>query len=623
MSLKSSPSFKKSPYSIQNLLKATNFWKENQFILREFKYFRRIAILAVIFTLLSAVFEGFGIGFLLTFLQNLTSPNTAPIETGISWIDIWILGVNSPAVERLYRISFLILLTTLIRIALSYFSSIYSQMAQFRLVYQLRLRLFEQFQSLSLSYFAKTRSGELINSVTNEIFGVMQVAGVLSFLFVRGTTLLVYLLSMLLLSWQLTLISCLLFTLLSVGISTLLGRVREASFATSIANGRYTSVVVEFINGIRTIHAFSAQSFERQRFCAANTEVLKASTTAVALQASVEPIAEGVATTILVLMLVLAFAVLIPAGQLQTASLLTFLFLLFRLMPVVKQLNGARANLSSSQGSITNLREVLRTDDKPYIQNGWREFQGLKQGIEFQSVAFGYDSTQLVLRNLSLTIECGKTTALVGASGAGKSTLVDLIPRFFDPVAGQILVDGVSLREFDTHSLRQKLAIVSQDTFIFNDTVHNNIAYALENISRDAVWQAAKLANAAEFIQELPEGLDTLLGDRGVRLSGGQRQRIAIARALLRDPEILILDEATSALDSVSERLIQDSIEKLSQGRTVIAIAHRLSTIVRADKVIVLDQGQIIEQGTYQELLAQRGKLWKYHQMQHELGQVS
>jgi ABC-type multidrug transport system fused ATPase/permease subunit len=210
-------------------------------------------------------------------------------------------------------------------------------------------------------------------------------------------------------------------------------------------------------------------------------------------------------------------------------------------------------------------------------------------------------------------------TALVGASGAGKTTLADLIPRFYDPTQGKVLIDGVDLRQFEINSLRRKLAVVSQDTFIFNTSIRNNIAYGTERASEAAIQEAARQANALEFIQETPEGFDTQLGDRGVRLSGGQRQRIAIARALLRNPEILILDEATSALDSVSEGLIQESLEKLSVGRTVIAIAHRLSTIAKADKVVVLEQGRIVEQGKYKELLERRGQLWKYHQMQHEV----
>jgi ABC-type multidrug transport system fused ATPase/permease subunit len=264
----------------------------------------------------------------------------------------------------------------------------------------------------------------------------------------------------------------------------------------------------------------------------------------------------------------------------------------------------------------------LRTDNKKYFKNGQTEFLGLKRSIDFISVDFGYDGDNLVLHDITLTIERGQMTALVGASGAGKTTLADLIPRFYDPTQGKVLIDGVELREFEINSLRRKMAVVSQDTFIFNTSVWNNIAYGTEGASEDEILEAARLANALEFIQEMPEEFETQLGDRGVRLSGGQRQRLAIARALLRNPEILILDEATSALDSVSERLIQESLEKLSVGRTVIAIAHRLSTIVRADKVVVLEQGRIVEQGGYQELLEQGGKLWKYHQMQHESSQT-
>ena len=239
------------------------------------------------------------------------------------------------------------------------------------------------------------------------------------------------------------------------------------------------------------------------------------------------------------------------------------------------------------------------------------------------AVNFGYESRQKVLQDITLTIEAGKTTALVGSSGAGKTTLSDLILRFYDPTNGEVLIDNVNLQKFRISSLRSKIAVVSQDTFIFNTSVRDNIAYPHQNITEEAILEAASQANALEFIQQLPEGFDTLLGDRGVRLSGGQRQRIAIARALLSQPDIFILDEATSALDSVTERLIQESLEKLCLGKTVVTIAHRLSTIIRADKVVVLEKGRIVEQGSYQELLQKRGKLWKYHQMQYEMGQVS
>ena len=607
---------------IRNLFKATKFWQENYIILREFKHFRRIAILALLFTFTAAAFEGFGVGFLLAFLQSLTDPQAAPIQTGIRWFDVWFLGINASTTERLYRVSGLILLVTLLRTGFTYLGQVYSEIANHNLADRLRKRLFEQLQAVSLRYFAKTRSGELVNSLTSEINQVCLAFGITAFLIIRGSTLIAYVISMLLLSWQLTLISVMLFSLLSAAITTLLGRVREASFEWTKAAGSYASIALEFINGIRTVQAFATQDFERERFYAASSRFKKAAIKGLAASASVEPLAEGGATAILVGILLLAFATLIPQRQLNSAVLLTFLFVLFRLMPIIRQMNGSRAQISSFQGPLSSVKELLRTDNKPYLVDGALQFTGLKRAIEFVSVDFGYEPNNLVLQNITLTIKKGTTTALVGASGAGKSTLADLIPRFYDPTSGQILIDGIDLREFEINSLRRRLAVVSQDTFIFNTSVRNNIAYGTENADEKAILQVAKLANALEFIQELPEGFDTQLGDRGVRLSGGQRQRIAIARALLRDPEILILDEATSALDSVSERLIQQSLEQLSQGRTVIAIAHRLSTIVRADKVVVLEAGRIVEQGRYNDLLEQRGKLWKYHQMQHELGQV-
>ena len=294
------------------------------------------------------------------------------------------------------------------------------------------------------------------------------------------------------------------------------------------------------------------------------------------------------------------------------------MFVLFRLVPLISQINQNRETLNSFHGSVSNIKELLRRDNKIYLTNGTIPFTQLKHRIEFVATDFGYNPDELVLKNINLIIVKGQTTALVGASGAGKTTLVDLITRFYDPVRGQVLIDGIDLRELEINSLRRQMGIVSQDTFIFNTSVRENIAYGLENIDESAIIEVARQANAWEFIQELPQGMETILGDRGVRLSGGQRQRIAIARAILRDPEILILDEATSALDSVTERLIQQSLDRLTQGRTVIAIAHRLSTIIQADKVVVIKEGSIVEEGSYAELIARKGELWKYHQMQFE-----
>lgn len=611
------------PAPIRSFVKATSFWKDNYLILREFKYFPKVAILAVVFAIGAAAFEGFGLGFLLAFLQSLVNPDLPPIKTGLEWFDFSILGIDKPANERLYRVSALILTATWIRVVFNYLGQVYTEMTQLRLVDRLRKRIFEQLQSLSLSYFSTSHSGELINTITGEISRLQQAFGLSAFIFTKGLTLLVYAIIIFQLSWQLSIIAIALFTLLAVGLSALNKRVREASFVVSTDNGKFTARAIEFINGIRTVQASATQDFERARYYRASNDVVHSSTKAILGLAVVRPLAEGAATTVLVSMIILALTIFVANGTLEIASLLTFLFTLFRLVPSIHEINGNRALLSSYGGSIDNVMRLLKTEDKQYLINGTQEFKGLKQAIEFRSVDFGYEIGSSVLNNVTLTIKKGQTTALVGSSGAGKTTLADLIPRFYDPVQGQVSYDGVDLREFDINTVRHRMAVVSQDTFIFNTSVFDNIAYGLPSVTPQQVEQAAIQANALEFILEMPEGFDTKLGDRGVRLSGGQRQRIAIARALLRNPEILILDEATSALDSVSERLIQESLEKLSVGRTVITIAHRLSTIAKANKVVVLEHGKIVEQGAYQELLLQGGKLWNYHKMQNELGQKS
>jgi subfamily B ATP-binding cassette protein MsbA len=611
------------PKFIRKLIKKTNFWQDNITILREFQHFRAIAIIALTCTLLAAIFEGTTVGFIASFLQVLTTPEKPPIQTGINWFDTNLLASQASPSARVYRLAIFILVTIWIRSFLSYLGLYYSRLAQSNLSDRLRKRVFEQLQSLSLSYYSSSRSGNLINSLTTEINQIKQAFNIFSNLINKSFSLIAYVISMFCLSWQLSLAAIMLYSLLSVALSTLIRRVRESSFAVPKANGNFASLAIQFINGIRTVKGSATENFERQRFYQASTKIIQVEDKVAAISASVQPIAEGAGSTILIIMVVVAFSLLISKGGLETGSLLTFMFVLFRMMPLVAQINTLRENLSRFQGSIHNIKELLKTTNKPYINNGYLKFIGLQEQIHFLLVDFGYEPDNLVLKDINLTIEKGQVTALVGGSGAGKSTLVDLIARFYDPNQGFVLLDGENLKDFDIASVRRKMAIVSQDTFIFNASVKENIAYGLEGISEEDICQAAKLAHAIEFIEELPEGLNTILGDRGVRLSGGQRQRIAIARALLRNPDILILDEATSALDSVTEQLIQESLEKLSEGRTVIAIAHRLSTIANADKVVVLERGRIVEQGSYQDLLNKQGKLWNYHQMQYELQSAS
>ncbi|MTJ55033.1 ABC transporter ATP-binding protein [Anabaena sp. UHCC 0253] len=605
--------------STVKILQSTSFWQNNRLILREFKHFRLVAILAVVFSVISASLEGFGLGFLLVFLQSLTTPGAEPVQTGIEWFDILILGINASANERLYRVSALIVITTCMRALFNYLGQLCIQFSEVSLVDNFRKRIFEQLEAQSLSYFGQKKSGELINTLTSEMERIRQIFGGIAFLTTRSFTLIVYSISLFILSWKLSIVSILLFSLLAVGLSTLNKQIRERSFAITTANDNFTSRTLEFVEGIRTIHAFSTQEFERKRYYQASEKIVDTWKRVYWISLVVKPLAESIATMILISMIIVA----IVTGLMKVSALLTFFFVLFRIIPMTQDLNGVVAFLSTQAGAVENIKNLLKPDDKIYFQNGKLKFPGLKRSIDLISVDFGYNPNQRILHDVTLSIEQGKMTALVGSSGAGKTTLADLIPRFHDATEGSIYIDEVDIRKFEINSLRRRIAVVSQDTFIFNTSVWKNIAYGTPKATESQIREAARLANALEFILEMPEGFNTQLGDRGIRLSGGQRQRIAIARALLRNPEILILDEATSALDSVSERLIQESLEKLSVGRTVIAIAHRLSTIAKADKIVVLEQGKIVEQGKYQELLELKGKLWQYHQMQYEIRPTS
>lgn len=609
----------------KNLIKRTKYWKANYFVLREFRYFWKITLLAVVLVVAAAIFEGFSVGIILTFLQSLTEPEAKPLQTGIEWFDVWLLGIRATETGRIYRISCLILVTTILRSGLAYVGQVYLCKAQMTLIDRLRKRIFSQLERFGLIYFSKTKAGDLTYRLTTEIEKFKQALDMIAILLVKGTTLLAYVISILLISWQLSVIALVVFSLLSSGVSNFIKRVREISFEESRAGQAFTAIALEFISGIRVVQAFGTQDFERKRFYEASQEVFDSAIRVAKFREATVPIVETSSIAVLVGIIIFAFATLIPSGKIQVASLLTFLFVLFRIIPILRQTNKARAKLGEFAGPVSSLSELLREDDKPYIKNGTLQFNGLNKGIELVYASFSYEpkSVRNVLNDVSFVIESGKTTALVGESGSGKSTLADLILRFYDPTSGEILIDGTDLRDLDVTSLRRKVAIVSQDTFIFNTSIRNNIAYGLDNVSEAKIIEAAQQANALEFILDSHDGFETQLGDRGVKLSGGQKQRLAIARALLRNPEILVLDEATSALDSVSEMLIQKAIEELSMGRTVITIAHRLSTIINADKIIVLNKGRVIEQGSYQELIRKKGEFWRYHQLQNRVSPVA
>ena len=580
-----------------------------------FRRYAGLIALTSICALFASLFEGLSIGLLIPFLQTLDDPGS--VGTGIEWLDHFLTGSGRSVVQQLYIICGFILLATLLRGVLGYAASVLATISRVRIVEDLRMRIIDQLKAVSLSFFSGKRGGDLLNSLMNEITRSTVTLGALFTLINETTMLMVYLALMVWISWELSLLVLVFFGVLSYALTFLIRRVRAHGEHITETSADFTSMLTEFIQGIYTVVAFNRQKDERNRLEKATRNFADAIIATYKRRALIKPLTQSVVTTGMIVLIVISVQFLVLEGSLDLAFLLAFLFTLLRMIPTMLNLNNIRGDWAENRAGLANVAQLLRTHDKPYLPNGTRTAPPLREAIRIEQVDFQYTTGPKVLHNVSVTLKQGTTTAFVGGSGAGKSTLADLIPRFHDPTSGRVLYDGIDMRDLDVYSLRDRIAIVTQKTFIFNDSVRANIAYGRPNATMAEIEEAARQANALPFIEEMAKGFDTSLGDQGIRLSGGQRQRLAIARALLKDPEILILDEATSSLDSISERAVQQSLERLMQGRTVIAIAHRLSTIEHADWVVVLEEGRVVEQGTYQDLLAREGALWSYHKIQH------
>jgi ATP-binding cassette, subfamily B, bacterial MsbA len=470
---------------------------------------------------------------------------------------------------------------------------------------------------LPLSYFQRTKTGQVVTRILTD---TAQTKALITELVTRSlqsaATILVTIAFLLSLSWKLTLVSLVLAPLLIAGLQPILKKLRKRHRRLSNEYGEMTSIVQEAVSGIRLVKATGAEPHESGRFSDASGRYAKAMTRVAALGALSQPLTEVLATAIAVLVLWIGARQVLVDRTMDGGMLITFLVAVLRMLQPLKQLSQVPATAQASLASAERLFEVLDETTEAAADRGTRDVHEVTEGVRFENVSFTYGD-DAVLIDVSFDAPRGAIVALVGASGAGKSTLVDLVPRFNAPTSGRILLDAVDLQEVRLRSLRKLTGIVSQDTVLFNDTVRANIAFGAPGIyTATQIEAAAQSANAHAFIMQLPQGYDTVLGERGTRLSGGQRQRIAIARALLSDPPILILDEATSALDTESERLVQEAIDRLLAGRTVFVIAHRLSTVEHADQILVLDRGRIIERGRHDELLEQRGAYYRLYTLQ-------
>jgi subfamily B ATP-binding cassette protein MsbA len=575
-------------------------------------------VLTVTFAFTGALFEGVGLGLLVPFIESLTSPEAEPFRIGVEWIDRYVLRTEASAATRLYWVSGLILGSIAIRSTLEYLSDVTNTILTQNIVADLRRRIIDQVQTVSLRFFAKIKSGDLLNTLTTEISRVTNLFGTGHAMLTQGSLAVIYGTALFALSWPLALIALSLCGGLYLMMNRFIDYLERYGREIPKANARVTSQATELINGIRTVILSGTKDEEADRFRKATAEVRRLNIELSKVKALISPLTNFVSSFTLIGIVVTAVQFFVLPGLMSAAVLLTFLFALFRLLPLVQNVNDLRGQWAYYQGSLENVAGFLSDEDKPRLPDGTHELASFDRAIELRNVSFSYRSGEKVLRDVNMTIPRGDTVAFVGGTGAGKSTLADVIARLYDPTEGRILLDGRDLREYTLQSLRDTVAVVSQDTFLFNHTVSYNLAYGLDDVSEKRLRWAAEQANALQFIENLENGFDTQLGDRGTRLSGGQRQRVAIARALLQDPELLILDEATSALDSVTEQLVQEALGRLMDNRTVLAIAHRLSTIEHADKVVVLEEGEIVERGTYDELLAERGRLWEYHRAQYE-----
>jgi subfamily B ATP-binding cassette protein MsbA len=485
------------------------------------------------------------------------------------------------------------------------------------IIKDLRNDLYRHLNALSLSYFNKTRTGQLISRITND---VTLINGGISAGFVTLIKYpLLFFVSLglaLYLSWQLTLVALLILPFSLIVISSIGLRLRKYSARSQQKLADVTTVLQETISGARVVKAFAMEEFEIRKFIKETFAYFKALLKISRVRGLAAPVNEFLTAVVAVGILWFGGQKVLAGNVLQPEEFITFLLLIFSLVHPVKELSTVNSRVQEAVAAADRVFEVLDLQPEIVSAPNAKTIIALEKSVHFENVSFAYEERAEVLRNVSFEIKKGEILAIVGPSGAGKSTLVDLLPRFYDPTAGRILIDGHDLREFTVTSLRQLLGIVTQETILFHDTVRNNIAYGLQDVPESELIAAAQAANAHRFISEMPYGYDTVIGERGVKISGGQRQRLAIARALLKNPPILILDEATSALDSESEMLVQQAIERLMENRTSFVIAHRLSTILHAHQIIVLDKGGVVQCGTHDELLKQTGVYRKLYEMQ-------
>jgi len=607
-------------------------------VLSYIKPFKKHLAASIVFTILYAVLNGASVTLTIPLLDTLFGqgkttqteqviPKTLKVPAmGIidnlektvttTFKEIVFSGTQN---QIILKICLLLFITFSLKNIFGYLQSYFLAFVEQGMIRDLRNEAYFHLHKLPMSYFKNEKTGNLISRVTNDVYAVQTSVSAVFLNMVREPfSILVFLLIALTISWRLTLFSFLVIPV-SAGIIGWIGlKLRKQ---TSILQGKMSEITTtlhETITGVKIVKAFGMEEYENKKFSTQTFSFFKTILKINRIRNAAPHITEVLSVIVGCVMIYFGGQLVLVEKTLNASEFITFLLAIFQMMPPIKELSSVNNRIQESSAAAERVFEILDTEprikniESPVVKNDF------EKQIEFENVSFHYDdSDELILDSLNIKVAKGKVLAIVGSSGAGKTTMVDLIPRFYDPTGGRILLDGTDLKEVRIEDLRKLMGIVTQETILFNETVRSNISYGIEKCSEIKIIEAAKAANAHNFILELPNGYDTIIGEKGTKLSGGQRQRLSIARALLKNPPIMILDEATSALDNESEVLVQEAIERLMAERTTFVIAHRLSTIRNADRIIVLDKGKIVQDGKHEDLLTnEQGIYRKLYELQ-------